>query len=123
VEVARNMTKHHNVLYAFSPNLNYRKISLIKHCNWRHFYVHVGWLEAGINSLEVYDGVTSLGNVIARYTSDNFTAGDILYSSGDGLYIRLRGVFNMADKLNMVYTAVSNRTGSEYGIHYYENIR
>ncbi|KAL4235092.1 hypothetical protein ACF0H5_006730 [Mactra antiquata] len=70
-----------------------------------------GWMQSGINSLEIYEGVTSLGNIIARYTTDNFTAGDILYSSGEGLYIRLRGVFNMADKLKMVYTAVSNFTG------------
>lgn len=69
-----------------------------------------GWLEGGLNSLDILDGVTSLGTRVAHYTSGNFTAGEVIFSSGDGLYIRLRGVFNMADRIKMVYTAVSNVT-------------
>lgn len=72
-----------------------------------------GWQEGGVNSLEIYEGVTSLGTMIKKYTTDNFTAGDMLFSSGEGLYIRLRGVFNMADSLKMIFTGVNNYTNSK----------
>ncbi|KAH3768642.1 hypothetical protein DPMN_169862 [Dreissena polymorpha] len=71
-----------------------------------------GWQESGVNSLEIYEGVTSLGTMIKKYTTDNFTAGDMLYSSGEGLYIRLKGVFNMADILKIVFTGVNNYTNN-----------
>ncbi|WAR13576.1 NETO2-like protein, partial [Mya arenaria] len=75
-----------------------------------HVNLGEGWKESGPNSLEIYEGVTSLGSLLARYTTDNFTAGDVHFSPGEGLYIRLRGAFNVADSLTMVFTAVSNYT-------------
>ena len=36
-----------------------------------------------------------------------------MYSSGQGLYIRLRGLFNNLDKVHMVYTGVNNITAGK----------
>lgn len=68
------------------------------------------WFSDEVSSLEIYEGVTSEGRLLKKYVSDNFTVGDMLNSSGDGLYIRLRGVFNNADSVAMVFTGVNHLT-------------
>ena len=73
----------------------------------------LGWLQAGqdgSNKLEIYDGLTSEGELLASYTATNLSGGESVFSSGQGLYIRLRGLFYNLDKIHMVYTGVNNRT-------------
>ena len=63
-----------------------------------------------MNKLEIHDGLTSDGLLLATYTSSNLSAESSVYTSGQGLYIRLRGLFHILDKVHMVYTGVNNAT-------------
>jgi len=83
----------------------------------QYVYPFLGWNQGTVNYLEIYEGVTSQGNILARYTTENVTSGDVHFSAGDGLYIRLRGVFNMADRLKLVFTGVTRFHGNLNTLH------
>lgn len=68
-----------------------------------------GWAEYPDNSLEVISGTTSRGELLGRYSATNMTIGQ-WFSSGPGLYIRLRGAISREDRLNFIFTAVDNVT-------------
>ncbi|XP_067651842.1 suppressor of tumorigenicity 14 protein homolog [Haliotis asinina] len=68
-----------------------------------------GWLQYGkLNSLEIRQGTTSLSPIKHKYTAKNLTYAQTFYTSGQGLYIRLRGGFYSTDKLSFIFTAVKN---------------